>query len=316
MAPAHERLHSGATMTFEIENSLVMQLELLPTDRPAQIVLKLPVFASLCFHPWFEKAKAIAAFRFGLIKRQICVLDQSIRGRAIPRRDCNANAGPNIERAPIEIVGLPDRLQNAIGQRDRALLVIRLGSLKHGKFVATQPRHTIGLARRFLQPARNFLQQSVSGRMTERVVDGLEPIKVKHQNRKLLTVRARPTQRFGDFFGQQCPVRKPCQTVIASHLCQLRLNTFLLCDVLVDGNPSPSIHHLARNADGASVSQNKNGTRRTRLERFFEALNEQRWGLFRGGAGSHASLHDVGQRSPGLEVARRSDPIFSETRHC
>ena len=68
------------------------------------------------FHLRLEEAKAVAAFRLGLVKRQIRMLDQSVGVGvvAVLRRDCDADAGSDVERTPVEIKRLPDLMQDAI----------------------------------------------------------------------------------------------------------------------------------------------------------------------------------------------------------
>ena len=58
---------------------------------------------------------------------------------------------------------------------------------KDGELVAAEPHHHIGLAAEFLENSGDVLQQGVTDRMAERIVDRLEPVKIdQHQGQQLL----------------------------------------------------------------------------------------------------------------------------------
>ena len=85
---------------------------------------------------------------------------------------------------PILDRGLPIHLRDdVVSERPRC--GCRLDHRKQEpKLVAAEPRDEAALANRGDQPRGNFLKQHVANRVTERVVDGLEPIEVEDRDRE------------------------------------------------------------------------------------------------------------------------------------
>ncbi len=66
------------------------------------------------------------------------------------------------------------------------------------EFVATQPRQQVGIAHAGLDACRDHLQQTVTGIVSQRVVDDLEPVEVDEQHREhaaYLALCMRPSAR-------------------------------------------------------------------------------------------------------------------------
>ena len=62
---------------------------------------------------------------------------------------------------------------------------------QHDELVPTQPRDRIAGAHMVGQPGSNFAKQKIASFMTQRVVDVLEPIQVKKDQRRLLATSPR-----------------------------------------------------------------------------------------------------------------------------
>ena len=133
----------------------IMQLELVARDRLAHVVFELAALARLGFHGRLEEAVAVAALGLGPVQRKVGVLEQRIGVDAIVRRQGDADARPDRHLAAIEVVGLGNRGEDAVGEDDHAVLAIPLDGLEDGEFVATQPRDVIGIMRHPPQPLRD-----------------------------------------------------------------------------------------------------------------------------------------------------------------
>ena len=66
--------------------------------------------------------------------------------------------------------------------RDGAFALVLLVFLDDGEFVAAQTGQDIGIAKRGLEPLRDFDQQLIAGRMPQRIVHILELVEVEHQH--------------------------------------------------------------------------------------------------------------------------------------
>jgi len=112
-------------------------------------------------------------------------------------------------------------LQDPVGD-PRRFGRFRLDRSNDDKFVATKPRNRIATPDRTFEPARRRDKNRIADRMSERVVDRLEPVKIDVQDRNPPTIAARRGYRFFEFVGALSPVRQ-----IGQHVMQRRV--FDLC---------------------------------------------------------------------------------------
>ena len=82
------------------------------------------------------------------------------------------------------------------------------GGQEQGKFVATEPGKGVALAQAFLEPVGHCLQQPISHRVAEGVVDDLETVKVQKHNRQLLATTVGVGDRQLKSVLEKCTVRQ------------------------------------------------------------------------------------------------------------
>ena len=97
-----------------------------------------------------------------------------------------------------------------------------IASLHDGELVAAHARDRIGLAYQSAQPIGHHLQELVAGRMTQRVVDGLEVVEIENVRGHDL---AAPDagQRMLQPLVQKHAVGQPGQGVVQRHVRDLGL---------------------------------------------------------------------------------------------
>ena len=78
--------------------------------------------------------------------------------------------------------------------------------------------------------------------MAERIVDGLEQIKIEHEQRELIALTPHLRQRLLHFAQQHRAIGEARQVVMTGHVRDLRFGAFLRGNVLMDGDP-PTIRH-------------------------------------------------------------------------
>jgi hypothetical protein len=99
------------------------------------------------------------------------------------------------------------------------------------KLVAAQSRHGVGEARRFDEPLRHRLQQSIAGIVTQGVIDVLEVVKIKEHHGHPMSAPLRQRQGVLDAVAEQASVRKQRQRIMKRQVPQLLLERLALADV-------------------------------------------------------------------------------------
>src|SRR5437763_8181720 len=115
----------------------------------------------------------------------------------------------------VDLVGGGDRLNKSASKSSRGSF-LRAADLDHGELVTAEPRHAVVLSDGGRQPGADFLQQCITNRMSEGVVDVLETIEIEAEHRELV-VRTRPAQSLLELLVKQHAIRQIGQRVMASH---------------------------------------------------------------------------------------------------
>ncbi len=164
------------------EDRLIVDLELLPLDRAAEVVLELQLRQDLAAHLAGEDLRAAAAGDLGAIHRRVGVAQELRRGLRSPscRARCRSSTVTKSSRSPIakECVKAA-----CIAARDLGGFV-ELGDLfeEHRELVAAQPRHRIAGADARFDPSGDRHEELVADRMPEAVVDHLEAVEVEEEH--------------------------------------------------------------------------------------------------------------------------------------
>ena len=106
-----------------------------------------------------------------------------------------------------------------------------------------------------LQAAAGLLEQSVAGRVAERIVDVLESVEVEHEDRERLVSPAQPGGRLLELLDEIGAIGEAGQEIVVRHEGDLLLVAPPVGDVLVDRNPAAFRDRLRGDADHASILQ-------------------------------------------------------------
>jgi len=130
---------------------------------------------------------AIAPFEFGVVHRDIGILDQCGHVIAIIRVNADADAGADKQFAFVGQERLVETAQQFFGNHLRIVRVFKPRQ-QHDKFVTAKAGNRIDVAQLLRQAGRDALEQLVTHWMAEAVIDVLEAIKVQEQHGAVLIV--------------------------------------------------------------------------------------------------------------------------------
>ena len=167
-----------------------MQLQLAFLDSLPQIHLELPTVIDAFIHGSIVEAMRPARARLDRIERQIGRHEQVLGIVPVPRSNGDSDADPRADAVPIDLVGMIHRRNQPVGKGfERAS---RSGRGHHdGKFIAAKARQNICGPQGLLQTHGDLLQQHVPDPVTQGVVDDLEAVDIKEEDRKFRIRRSR-----------------------------------------------------------------------------------------------------------------------------
>jgi len=206
-------------------------------------------------HLRIEEAIAVASFRLGPIKRQVGLLHQLAGLDPVQWRERYANAGLDIDPVAVDVIGLGDDCQDAVGEGARVVALAGLAGLQDGELVATETRQDVGLAQRRPQPPRGLLEQGIAFRVPERIVDVLEPVEIEHEDGESLAAPAQAGARFLDLLHEQRAIGQAGQQVVVRHVFDALVGARAIGHVLDDAEQVFRLAVLAAHRDPARRHQ-------------------------------------------------------------
>jgi hypothetical protein len=132
------------------------------------------------------------------------------------------------------------------------------------KLVPAEPGDDIGIPDAAPQTRRDFRQKLVTHGVAERIVDALEVIEIKIEDRELRAA-ADPTQLLFEVLAEEPPVREIGQRIIVRELRDAFLSALALGDVVVRRNPPAVRYGLIHNLNRLSCRGFNNELGRTAL---------------------------------------------------
>ena len=185
MAPAHQRLEPGAARpSASVDDRLVVQDELAPLDRAAQLVLQRSSRHRVGVHRGVEDSWRAVPARLRAVHRRVGVAQHVFRaGVAAPgvaRCRCWRWRRP---RCPCRPNGTASAIWIALRDPGRLPGVADVLE-QHGELVAAEPRDGVAGAQAGLEPPRDRHQQLVARGVAEAVVDDLEAVEVEEERRR------------------------------------------------------------------------------------------------------------------------------------
>lgn len=194
MTPADQRLHADHGAAGQVQLRLVVQLELAAGEPVAQVSLKGQALDGACAQPLAVELVVVPALLFGMVHRDVGVLQQNLRIVAVVRKDRDADAGADDHGLATDVERLVEPLEHALGdphgivgavdlaQHDRELVAAETRQGRGRTFVV-QPGDDVGIAQTVDEALGEPPQQAVARVVTEGVVDQLEAVEIEEQER-------------------------------------------------------------------------------------------------------------------------------------
>ncbi len=179
MVPAQQGLDSGDLAGGQGDDRLVVQDELGPVQGAAQLGLQLEPFEECGVHRGLIRRVAAVAVPLRAVHGDVGVAQQFVGRDTAEFALRDADAGVDGDFQPAEQEGPAHGGDDAVGDDPGPgdVGVVE----EHHELVAPEPRGGVAHAQASAQPVRDLRQQDVARRVTERVVDHLEPVEVDEE---------------------------------------------------------------------------------------------------------------------------------------
>ncbi|MNL35020.1 hypothetical protein D3C87_1570270 [compost metagenome] len=161
-------------------NRLVVHTQFLLLQRTAQLNRRLDPLLGVGSQLFRVEGVAVPASTFGLEQRRVGVTQQLFSAQRISRKQADTDAGIDKQLMPVNQERLLEAIDDPLSQR-RRLHQLRTVLGQHGELITAQPRQGNSLAEQGLQPFGHGLEQLITDRVPEAVVDHLEMIQINQQ---------------------------------------------------------------------------------------------------------------------------------------
>ena len=119
MIPAYQGFEAADFLARQVDDRLVVQLELAGRQRLAQVLLHDAAGLHLQVHRGFEETERAAAVALGAVEREVGVAQQFVGVRSVAGTDRNADADADHGLLAVDVIGLAQRVDDALRQRRR-----------------------------------------------------------------------------------------------------------------------------------------------------------------------------------------------------
>jgi hypothetical protein len=235
MVPAHQHLAAGHEAAADVQLRLVVELQLLPLHRPAQLDHQRHLVGGADVHVLAMEAVA-ALLLLRVVHRHVGAAEQGAGVGAVLGEEGDADAGADFQHLPVHHERLFERVQDAAGGDGGGVRVG--GGRQHDReLVTAEARHHVAGAHLVLQAEGDLLQQRVAELVAERVVHFLEAVEV-HQHQRGHG-RLAPRRLDGRFqrLEEERAVRQAGQGVVHGLVPQRRDLVLRDRDVAQEGDP-------------------------------------------------------------------------------
>ena len=234
MVPADQGLEPIDLPARQMDHRLVVEDELLVVDGSLQVRLQLQPPQRRVVHLGFEDLIAVLPRFLRDVHRDVGVAEELLRSlrtdRPVRTRARDPDARPDEDLLPVELERSVQRLEDPngdVGRTDALATVLE----QDRELVATEPGRRVRRAEARPQPLPHLAQQTVAGRVSERVVDRLEVVEVHEQDRHRQVGARQALQRVLDAVAEERAVREPGDRVVEGLVRQLLLERLALRDV-------------------------------------------------------------------------------------
>ena len=231
MLPAHQRLQPHDAGGPEVHLGLVVEPELAPVERPAQLGLHLEPALHRLAHARLEHLEARAAVGLRPVHGDVGVAQESLGGGAlVAPAERDPDAGAHEDLLVLDPERPAERLDDPLG--DEGGVRAHPDVLEqHGELVAADARDGVDAPEAAAEALGDLDQELIAVVVPEVVVDQLEPVEVEEQHRGELAPARGALERLLEPVHEQHPVRQARQLVVKRPLHQLRLEGLVPADV-------------------------------------------------------------------------------------
>ena len=211
-------------------------------------------------HAGFVELAAAPPVFLGMVHGGVGAAQQGIPGGAVLRKQTDADGRQNGQRMLAHRETAVHEGEQLVGHLRGVFGTLHVGE-HHHKFIATQPRHYVGIAHALVEPLGHMAQQLVACIVAQRVVHGLEVVEVHKQHRSAAMAATGQRQHLRQLLHEEVAVGQPGQRVVQrdESLALLRLPA---CgdvahhhDAVVSMLPGHGLaHHLYRNLPAVLVA--------------------------------------------------------------
>ena len=209
--PADQCLDPDQAPGVEGHDRLVVQDELVGDERAPQLALELDAIDHRRVHVRLEELVSTASRVLHRVHRDVGVAQELVdRVGAAVERDADARVDHRLDTCDAE------RHRQCIKQTLRDPRCLLLGAdvfEKDRELVAAETGCGVGWSDTRKQPLRDAAEQRVAGRVSEAVVDILEPVEIDEQHGERAGTTTGTGERVPDAVLEQRAVRKPGQRI-------------------------------------------------------------------------------------------------------
>ena len=238
MSPPQKNFRSRQLPGRKIELRLKEQLPFVALACQDERIVDLTPGCDVSTHGLIEELDLAASASFCLKHRAVCQRNQFFGVIAVRRAERDAYAGEYLKAMPVHAEGLADPTHQAIhrildvGQRS-------IGRHRNGELVSAQTPDDPRGGRDRLKPQRERLQQCITDRMAERIIDTFEIVQIDHEHGDASAIfKAAGQLVFESFLAQQ-----PRELIVRGPVFQFRLGSAPFGDV---GHEGAEMHLSAR----------------------------------------------------------------------
>ena len=217
--PSYQRLGADDAATLQIHFRLVVQQKFVAHHRAPKVFLDqvTPLIAGAQFGG--KKLIAVAAAVLRVVHRGIGTTQQRRTIFAVVR--INRDADRHAEKILVFLQQKWFRhgLEDPVRQQCHVRGFIEALRQNH-EFVTAQASQRVGVAGTGGKALGDGLQQLVAALVADGIVDALEAVEVKEQDRDPLIGAARQLERMGQSLGQEGAVRQSGQRIVCRHMLQ------------------------------------------------------------------------------------------------
>jgi len=185
MVPSRQRFDADDPAGHHLDLRLVVDFELVPVERSAQLVGQRDALAHLPVEFHRMEAIAVAAFSLRAIESEIGLGQHRLRPLDLRIVEGNSGADRDVHRVAVDVEWSGHRP----GERQRQHAGVRRvaqAGLEDRELVAAEPRDEIAAAHAVPETGRDQSKEAIAGRVPQRIVDVLEQVDVDVEDGKAL----------------------------------------------------------------------------------------------------------------------------------